>query len=433
MALRVDTRAQSVRSVRAPGVRTRRGPATALLAVAGAAVAAPCCYLAVLSLAALRRPVPVTARSPLPRLTVLVPAHNEAELIGRCLHSLRAQQYPPELAQIVVIADNCADATAEIAMAGGAEVLTRHAEGERGKGPALRWAMDKLLASPAVPDAFVVVDADSVAGAGLLAGLAAALQGGAEAVQGEYLALEEEAGPTASLRSAAFLLFHRTRFRGRAVLGLPCFLVGNGMLLSRGLVERTPWTAFSPAEDLEYTVVLRLSGVRPVFAEAASLRAPVASTGAGARTQRLRWEGGRAHVVRTYLPALLRQALPGRRRGTWDVVVDLLVPPLGVLAAGLGAGGGLAGLAWATGLTRRSALVPWAVATVALPLHVLVGLYAADAPRNTYAALLQAPRLVLRDLATRSTLLRGLGSTSWERTARPGEHRQGPADSEDAL
>jgi biofilm PGA synthesis N-glycosyltransferase PgaC len=57
------------------------------------------------------------------RLTVLVPAHNESVTIIRAtLQSLWGQNRPPE--KVIVVADNCADDTAEIARRHGAEVFT---------------------------------------------------------------------------------------------------------------------------------------------------------------------------------------------------------------------------------------------------------------------------------------------------------------------
>ncbi len=395
-------------------------------ALTGAAASMPCAYLATLSLAALRRlPGSDPSETPDLRLVVLVPAHDEAELIGRCLESLQDQTYPRGLYRIVVIADNCTDDTAGIAASKGAEVMDRRSRTGRGKGYALRWAMDRILGSTEPFDAFVVVDADSVADRGLLSGLAAARGSGADAVQGEYLALDEESGARARLRSAAFLLFHRVRFAGRATLGLPCFLVGNGMLFSRHLIETYPWNAFSRAEDLEYSVDLRLRGVRPVFAERARLWAPVSSSGAGARTQRLRWEGGRSEIVRSRLPRLLRSCLQERRWDLWDAAADLAVPPLGVLTV-LVVGGGATGLLFrALGVLDSKYLGPWLAASIALPVHVLVGLRAADAPAETYRALLRAPALVASELLTRVSLLRPGRATTWERTARRNELTDG--------
>src|SRR5580658_21771 len=57
----------------------------------------------------------------LPSLSILVPAHNEEALIGRCIRSLRASAGSGE--DVLVIAHNCTDATAAVAEAAGARVL----------------------------------------------------------------------------------------------------------------------------------------------------------------------------------------------------------------------------------------------------------------------------------------------------------------------
>ena len=132
----------------------------------------------------------------------------------------------------------------------------------------------------------MVVDADSVADRGMLTALSGALERGADAVQADYLVLPGSTSARVELRAVAFLLFHRVRFAGRSVLGLPCALVGNGMLLSRGLLERCPWDAFTGAEDLEYSLTLRLNDVRPTFTGAGRIWGPAPAEGRSARVQR---------------------------------------------------------------------------------------------------------------------------------------------------
>ncbi len=134
-----------------------------LLAIAGLPPAAAGTYLLVLALASFRRAQPATATGARWRLAVVVPAHNEEALIARCLASLSDQTYPRSLYRVVVVADNCSDRTAQISRALGIEVMERLDEHARGKGHALRWAMDRLLAADHPPDAIVVVDADSIA------------------------------------------------------------------------------------------------------------------------------------------------------------------------------------------------------------------------------------------------------------------------------
>jgi exopolysaccharide biosynthesis WecB/TagA/CpsF family protein len=364
-----------------------------------------------------RRPRRASAAAATRRLLVLVPAHDEEQLVGRCVESVLGQDYPPDLVRVVVIADNCTDATAERAAAAGAEVLVRDQPDFRGKGQALRWALDQLLATSDNFDAVVMVDGDSVADPGLLRGLVAEMESGAEAVQGEYLVLAEPGGRS-ELRAGAFLLFHVARPAGRAVLGMGCALVGNGMLFTRALLQRVPWSSFSSTEDLEQTMVLRLAGVVPRFARGAVVRGPAPTAGRAGRTQRLRWEGGRFNVVRTFLLRLVGAAVRTRRWSLLDAALDLAVPPLGLLVL-LALATSLAGVALtALGLVPIWGLVPAAGALVGVGLFVVVGLLAAGAPRSTWVALLSAPLFVAAKVGTYARLSRGLKADRWVRTER---------------
>ena len=55
--------------------------------------------------------VPATA----PSVSVIVPVHNGAATIGRCIESLLAQRYPSERLEIIIVDSASTDATAEIA------------------------------------------------------------------------------------------------------------------------------------------------------------------------------------------------------------------------------------------------------------------------------------------------------------------------------
>ena len=93
---------------------------------------------------------------------VIVAAHNESAVIGQLLDNLRALEYPKELYDVFVIADNCVDNTAEIARDMGAIVCERFSETGKGKGFALEWMFDKLFKMERQYDAIVVFDADNL-------------------------------------------------------------------------------------------------------------------------------------------------------------------------------------------------------------------------------------------------------------------------------
>jgi 1,2-diacylglycerol 3-beta-glucosyltransferase len=387
---------------------------------AGCVVAVFGLYLAVLSVAAFFYSEPRPGTAPSSRLAVLIPAHNEAAVLGRCVQSLRAQTYPRDLYEIVVVADNCTDDTAGVAgRAGVHRVIVRDEPDARGKGRALRWAMDRLLWEEPAPAAVVVVDADSIAGPDLLTALARRFEAGAQAVQGEYL-LVGDGTAGSELRVSAFLLVNRVRPTGRAVLGLSAHLVGNGMLLSRDLLRERPWDAFTSAEDLEYSLELRRHGVNIVFAADAVVRSPTAPNPRAAAQQQLRWEGGKAHLARTWLRGLVASAFRERRPALLELALALAVPPLGFLAAAI-VGGALLGVGLgAVGAVPRWALAPWLVGGLATLFHVLVGLRAGHAPRAGYRALVRAPLLIATKPGRAYRVLTFRGDT-WVRTERAAE------------
>lgn len=402
------------------------GAFTVSFMIAGLTVAAFACYLLSLSIAAMfyRRELGTEFR-PTSRLLVLVPAHDEAAVIERCIRSLRSQNYPPELYEIVVVADNCSDDTAAIAQTAGADlVLTRNEPDQRGKGYALRWAMDRLLAADPVA-AVVVVDADSIADSNFLRGLAEPFEAGARVVQGEYR-LYGEGSSRGALRAAAVLLVNRVRPAGRAALGLSAIqLTGNGMLLARCVLLAMPWEAYTSTEDIEYSLELRASGVKIVFAGGAVVLSPAAPNRQAAAQQQLRWEGGKAYLARRRIPQLVSQAIRDRRPALLGLAFDLAVPPLGFLAAMAVAGTAVGACLAADGLVSAWALSSWLVAGTAIPLLVLIGMRAGRASRAEYSALVRAPLLVLATPFRIRRILRFRADT-WVRTERaptPGGRR----------
>jgi cellulose synthase/poly-beta-1,6-N-acetylglucosamine synthase-like glycosyltransferase len=92
------------------------------------------------------------------QVVVLVPAHNEESCIVGTLQSLMSQTRRPD--RIVVIADNCTDATASIAASSGAEVFET-IENTYKKAGALNQVLDRLVATLDGNDAVLVMDADS--------------------------------------------------------------------------------------------------------------------------------------------------------------------------------------------------------------------------------------------------------------------------------
>src|SRR5689334_4930250 len=101
-------------------------------------------YLDLLSVAALFWRGALSHAGPKYGFACLIPAHNEERLLPRLLDSLSAVSYPPDLYDVHVVADNCTDRTAAIAVSEGATVHARYNDVLVGKGYALQWLLERL-------------------------------------------------------------------------------------------------------------------------------------------------------------------------------------------------------------------------------------------------------------------------------------------------
>jgi cellulose synthase/poly-beta-1,6-N-acetylglucosamine synthase-like glycosyltransferase len=346
-------------------------------------------YLLLLTLASARRPPPPAAPPHL-RFDVVVPAHDEEAGIATTVRSLLALDYPAELRRVIVVADNCGDATAERAAAAGARVLTRRDPERRGKGYALEFAFERCLAE-GVADAVVVVDADTEAGPGLLRAFSARIDAGAAAVQGDYVVSNPRASWRTCLMTIAFALFNSLRSLGRERLGLSTGLRGNGMCFTVEVLRQVPHQAFSIVEDLEYGIRLGLAGHRVHFAPDAQVRSAMLSEGGASGSQRRRWEGGRREMARRHAWPLVRRGLATPDRVLLDLGLDLLVPPLAYVGGAAAGGALLSGLV--TLLAGRPVGAPWAWAAslAALAAYLVRGWWLSGTGAQGVVALLYAP------------------------------------------
>jgi hypothetical protein len=326
-----------------------------------------------LALAVLARLPPATP-GPEPRLRfdVIVPAHDEEQGIEKTVHSVLAVDWPAGLRRVVVVADNCTDRTAERAERAGATVLVRQDAERRGKGHALEHGF-RFSLEDGFADAVVVVDADTQVSPNLLAAFAAHFERGTHALQARNEVLNRTSSWRAGLMTIAFALFNGVRSLARERLGLSVGLRGNGMGLSMRVLREVPHQAHSVVEDLEYGILLGRAGYRVGYVQEASVRSAIPDTERVARSQRLRWEGGRGALARRLGLPLVKEGLRRRSPMLVDLGVDLLVPPLSTLVLLAVGGAGLAfGLAWLQGGLALSTL-PWGLSVLALAGYVLRG------------------------------------------------------------
>lgn len=258
-----------------------------------------------------------------PSYAVIVPAHNEADVIGATLATLPAEA-------TLVVADNCTDCTAELARAAGFETIERQDLGSRGKGFAIEYGLRHLETEP--PDIVVIVDADCQVAPGAISRIVRRAHATQRPVQALYL-LDRPASssPKAAVSALAFLVKNWVRPLGLAALGFPCLLQGTGMAF--------PWKSFAKArlvgdclvEDMQQGIDLALVASAPIFCPEARVTSPLPSSDAAATSQRTRWEHGHLQTILTQTPRLLQAALVQRRLDLLVLALEVSVPPLTLL------------------------------------------------------------------------------------------------------
>lgn len=390
---------------------------TTLLHLALIVLAVPtalaCAYLLALTALSWREPAP----RPSSRRTcfdIIVPAHDEAQVIERTLESLAALEWPADRRRVMVIADNCTDDTASIARRRGARVCERRDPENRGKGYALQLGFT-LSEMEGWAQAVVVVDADSRVSPNLLEAIATRLEAGEHAVQVHYGVLNPLDSWRTRLMSIAMASFHTVRSRARERLRLSCGIRGNGWCVTHELLRQVPYRAFSLTEDLEFGIELGRSGYRVAYADEANVLGEMVSGAGAARKQRQRWEQGRSHLVRSKIGPVLRSALTRRSRVCADLALDLLVPPLSTVALGVVL---LLGLAlWAC--LRRPADLPWLWAALAcaaaLTAHVARGWRLSGIGARAWLDFLRVPVFIVWKLRV---IVGSRPAVAWTRTER---------------
>ena len=301
---------------------------TAILAILLAPFAVLTAFFLVEVLVGLRRKVRAGGQAPPASAIIVVPAHDEAAVIGETLQAL-SEALGPGM-RVLVVADNCTDSTVALARSAGAEVIERHDLDRRGKGFALSFAADHLRPDP--PDIFVVMDADcSTDPSSLQSLIDAAHVSGGPAQSVNLLSPDRHAPPLVQLSNFAFVLKNLVRQRGLQTLAGRVHLTGTGMAMPFKLFHVSGATRSSIVEDLALGLDLADAGHPPMLVGNAFVWSGSASE-QGTLVQRRRWEGG---FLSTALRQGPKEAWHGLRRGKPRAILaglDLMIPPLALFA-----------------------------------------------------------------------------------------------------
>ncbi len=265
-------------------------------------------------------------QAPKRRFAVLIPAHNEQRVIGSLLANLQKLDYPQELYDVFVIADNCVDDTAAVSRSYGVNVWERQSLTERGKGHAIRWMLKNLGNYSQRFDAIVMFDADNLVSANFLRVMNDHLCKGERVVQG-YLDTKNPYDSWVSISMAiSYWYTNRMWQLARRTLGLACALGGTGLCIDAALLQQIGWDGDTIAEDTEFGAKCVLAGINPVWSHEARVYDEKPVTIVASLRQRLRWMRGHFSCAEKYIWSLFRDGIKERSLAKVDAALYLFQP-----------------------------------------------------------------------------------------------------------
>jgi cellulose synthase/poly-beta-1,6-N-acetylglucosamine synthase-like glycosyltransferase len=282
--------------------------------IAGALPPVAGCYqFALAGLHRFRRRVRSPPERP-PNVAVVVPAWNEAAVIGRTIDTLLALDYPPDRLRVYVVDDASTDATPAIVAekaerAPGRVTLLRREHGGQGKAHTLNHGLRRIRAEEWY-EAVLIIDADVIFTAGSLRRMVRHL--GDPEVGAVTAYIKEGSRPANAVNrfvSFEYITAQAGARRAQNVLGVQACLAGGAQLLRRESLEAIGGEidTSSLAEDTFTTFNVQLAGRRVVFEPHAIVWAEEPRDLAGLWKQRLRWGRGNVQVTLRYARYWLRR------------------------------------------------------------------------------------------------------------------------------
>ena len=252
------------------------------------------------------------------KFMAIIPAHNEESVIGNLIESLNKQDYPKELYDIYVVADNCTDSTAEIAKNAGAIVYTRNNDEEHTKGQALQWFLSKKIEENADYDAFCVFDADNIVDKDFIKNMNKKLCQGEEVVQG----YRDIKNPTDSWISSGYAIFYwmmnRFYHLARYNLGLSPLINGTGFMVRFDVIKPNGWQTSTLTEDIEFSLQRIIAGRKLGWATDAIVYDEQPVGFKQSWSQRSRWTVGHMQCMSKYTKELINSVKDHKTLVTFD-------------------------------------------------------------------------------------------------------------------
>jgi cellulose synthase/poly-beta-1,6-N-acetylglucosamine synthase-like glycosyltransferase len=221
---------------------------------------------------------------------IIVPAHNEENMISITLKSVLDADYPQDKIHILVIADNCTDRTVDVASRFPVQILRRNNLKDIGKGYAIEYALQHV--DYRKYDAIIILDADCTIDRDFFRAANSKLNSGAKVIQVRYDLTNYDDTFISYLMGFGNFLENEFFYKPKSFLGFSVFLRGTGMIFSSEIIANFPWYAYGLVEDMEYSLLIIRNRIKIHFIPYVAVYSKPPSNQDQLKIQRTRWVQG---------------------------------------------------------------------------------------------------------------------------------------------
>jgi len=259
---------------------------------------------------------------------VIIAAHDESIVIGKTIDSILQTDYPRDLVDIYIVADNCSDDTAEIARSKGAIVFERFDNIKVGKGNALSWIFEKIWKVDRVYDAVCIFDADNLLDKKYFSQMNKTLNQGEKVIQGYLDCKNPEDSVLSGCYAITYWLNNRYFQLSRNQMELSCGIYGTGFVVKADLMKEIGWESHCLTEDLEFQLRIVDRNIKIAWNHEAIFFNENPITLKQSFVQRTRWMQGHSACASKFLGGLLKKGFEKRDPIALDTAVYLIQPYL---------------------------------------------------------------------------------------------------------